>query len=74
MTLPVDRSTEATRLQQVQIDYKYDNDLISSLPLELKLQIANYLDPADIIQSQRVRNCPCADIHIGRHKSKLRWL
>lgn len=30
-------------------------DIVSSLPLELVLAIVKYLDPADILRSQRVR-------------------
>lgn len=48
----------STRLDQDPPDY--DGDIIGSLPFEILLQIVEYLDPADIIQSQRVRNFPCA--------------
>lgn len=45
---------EGSQLRQIQP--KYDDDLIGSLPLELLLQIVEYLDPADIFRSQRVRS------------------
>lgn len=56
MTIPnpfADSSTfEATRSQQVGSEFE---DLIDSLPLELLVQISEYLEPADIVRSQRVR-------------------
>lgn len=48
----VDRSTaKATHSLQMRFE---NDDLISSLPLELLAQIVEYLDPADIVQSQKV--------------------
>lgn len=34
-------------------------DIVGSLPLELVLQIVEYLDPADIVRSQRVGIARC---------------
>lgn len=36
-------------------------DIVSSLPLELLLEIVEYLEPADIVRSRRVRIFPFFD-------------
>lgn len=36
-------------------------DIVGSLPLELVLQIVEYLDAVDIVRSQRVRRLKCSD-------------
>lgn len=40
--------------QQIRLEHG-NNDYIGSMPLKLLLQIAEYLDPADIVRCQRVR-------------------
>lgn len=47
----VDHPAEAGNLLE------YNCDLIGSLPLELLLQVVEYLGSADIVRSRRVRNC-----------------
>jgi len=41
------------RLEQVRLEHSYD--IVSSLPIELLMQVVDYLDLTDIVRSQRVR-------------------
>lgn len=56
MNPPIDRGAETARLPQIRP--RFVDDLFGSLPFELLLQIVEYLDPADIVRSQRVRIDP----------------
>lgn len=55
MNSSVERPGEPARLRQTRPDCSY-GDFIGSLPLELLLQIVEYLDPRDIVRCQRMRN------------------
>lgn len=47
-----DRPVESARIHQIRSGH--DGDHVGSLPLEIMLQIAEHMDPADIVRSQRV--------------------